>query len=94
VSRRFALVAAQVGLARVDERAAALAREPVGEQRQVAPVGGERVGGEPLLDPERVGEAVDRGRAGGTDRGCARHGDVAAAPRYSSFSFCAATTFL
>jgi hypothetical protein len=74
-------VPAQVALAGVEQGDAAVAREPAGEQRQVAAIGGERVGGEPLLDPERVDESVDRRRA----RRLSAH---------SSLSFCAATTFL
>ena len=62
---------------------------PFGEEREVAPVRRQRVGRQALLDPDRVDEAVDRCRAG---RGHGRTG--AAAPPYSSLSFCAATTFL
>ena len=82
-------VLAQVGLARLDQRAAACPASQAREQRQVAPIGGERVGGEAVLDPERVDETVDRCRAAvlmatGPDD----------SPLYSSVSFCAATTFL
>src|SRR4029453_19298580 len=89
-------VLAQVALARIEQGAAVFAREPGGEQRQVAPIRGERVCGEALLDPERVDEAVDRRGARCLDFGAGRHGARARGPSrgYSSLSFCAATTFL
>ena len=51
-------VAVQVGLAGGRQPAAAL-RQPALVQLQVAPVGGQRVAREPLLEPEGVDEGVD-----------------------------------
>jgi hypothetical protein len=73
-------VLAQVGLARLDQGAPGGLVEPAREQRQVAPVGGERVGGEAFLDPGRSRRSIAAVLAG-----CIG---------YSSVSFCAATTFL
>ena len=75
-------VFAQVGFACIEQRLAGAPLEPGGEQRQVAAIGGQRVGGEAVLDPQRLDEAIDRlGIRGGRRV-------------HSSVSFCVTTTFL
>jgi hypothetical protein len=56
-------VVAQVGFIGGVERGCRRAGEPLRIQRQVAPVGGQRVGRQAVLDPQRIDEAVDRGGA-------------------------------
>ena len=90
--RRAARVAcqrerAQIGFARLQQRVRRGLRQPLRQQRQVAPVCGERIGRQAVLDPERVDEGVDRlgARRPQRERGLAAH---------SSLSFCLTTTCL
>jgi hypothetical protein len=79
-------VAQQVGFAAAVQRAAVVLVQPLRVQHQVAPVSVERQLRQAVFDPQRVGEAVDRGLAVRVH--------PSARPGQSSASFCAATTFL
>jgi hypothetical protein len=56
-------IGVEIGLAGRVERCVAGLREPFAEQPQIAPVGIERVARQAVLEPQRVAERVDRGRA-------------------------------
>jgi hypothetical protein len=62
-------VVAQVALGAGVEGALVRCGQPVGVERKVTPIRGERIGGEAVFDPERVDEAVDRALAGGARGG-------------------------
>jgi hypothetical protein len=49
-----------IGFATRVERALLGFGKPISVERQVAPIGRERVRGQAVLDPQRIDEAVDR----------------------------------
>jgi hypothetical protein len=59
-------VAEQIGFATRVDRTLFAGGEPIGVQRQVTPIGRERVRAQAIFDPDRIDEAVDRCLAGRT----------------------------
>jgi hypothetical protein len=57
-------VAEHIAFARAFDRRAALRGEPRGVQRQITPVGRERVARKTVFDPQRVDEAIDDAAVG------------------------------
>jgi len=73
-------ISLQVMFLRLQQRQCVGQVQPVGEQAQIAFVGGQRVGRQTIFQPEGIGKTVDDLLAGGMHQ--------------SSLSFCVSTTFL